>query len=169
MASFVLTHMTPTARGRAAVLQRSPGDHPALPSIRPPWAVAPVSGAGAPSILSCWNRKSGRIFSFRRSAAAAIVLVNARLSERSLARTLLAALCARPPLRCLWCGADAGRSGPLGQLYQGPSMSPAPEIRRERLRRNCSSAAGHGGAGWEAQRLDFASTREGEERVSSTR
>ncbi len=170
-AQFVLTHMTPTGREAALpVLQALAGriTQRYLPYDLP-WAVHRFLAQVRPSILILLETEIWPNLQFQaQRAGVPIVLVNARLSERSLARTLRWPALMRPAAAALsvvaaQTQADRAR---WARLYQGPihvtgnlkfDATAPPEL----LERGRAWRHRLGGRGvWM-----FASTREGEERV----
>jgi len=170
-AQFVLTHMTPTGRAAAQALLQAFAGRIAqryLPYDLP-FAVRRLLAQVRPSILVLLETEIWpNLLAEARSAGVPIVLANARLSERSLARSLrwpalmqsaaacLSAIAAQTPAdRARWQKLYAGQIRVTGNL-KFDATPPAGQL-----------AAGHawrerlaGRAVWM-----FASTREGEERA----
>ena len=169
-ARFVLTHMTPTGREAAQPLLQAlagritqrylPYDLPA--------AVRRFLGEVRPSILVLLETEIWPNLQFEaQRAAVPVVLVNARLSERSLARALRWPALMRPAAAALSAVAaqSASDQSRWAKLYPGPirvtgnlKFDAAPPV--EQL---------EAGQTWRGRlRLGvwmFASTREGEERA----
>ena len=169
-AGFVLTHMTPTGREAAQPLLQAlagritqrylPYDLPA--------AVRRFLGEVRPSILVLLETEIWPNLQFEaQRAAVPVVLVNARLSERSLARALRWPALMRPAAAALSAVAaqSASDQSRWAKLYPGPIRVTG------NLKFDAAPPAGQLEAGQTRRgrlRLGvwmFASTREGEERA----
>jgi 3-deoxy-D-manno-octulosonic-acid transferase len=170
-AHFVLTHMTPTGRAAAQpVMDALAGriTQRYLPYDLPP-AVRRFLRQARPSVAILLETEIWPNLQFEvRRAGVPVVLVNARLSERSLARALRWPALMRPAAAALTAvaaqtPADQAR---WARLYEGP-ISVTGNLKFDA---SPSAALIEAGRAWR-QRLGtrpvwmFASTREGEERA----
>jgi len=170
-ARFVLTHMTPTGREAAQPMLRALAGRVTqryLPYDLPP-AVRRFLGQFRPSILILLETEIWPNLQFEaRRAGVPVVLVNARLSERSLARALRWPALMRPAAAALSVVAaqTAADQARWSRLYDGPIRVTG------NLKFDAAPADGlrQAGRAWR-DRLGarsvwmFASTREGEERA----
>jgi 3-deoxy-D-manno-octulosonic-acid transferase len=170
-AQFVLTHMTPTGRGAAQpVLQALAGriTQRYLPYDLPP-SMRRFLSQVRPSILILLETEIWPNLQFEaRRAGVPVILVNARLSERSLARALRwpsLMIPAAGALSAVAAQTDADRAR-WAKLYQGPIQVTG------NLKFDLAPSAGQMEAGRAVRRRlgdqgvwMFASTREGEERA----
>ena len=170
-ARFVLTHMTPTGREAAQPMLRALAGRVTqryLPYDLPP-AVRRFLAQVRPSILILLETEIWPNLQFEaRRADVPVVLVNARLSERSLARALRWPALMRPAAAALSVVAaqTAADQARWSRLYDGPIRVTG------NLKFDAAPADGlrQAGRAWR-DRLGgrsvwmFASTREGEERA----